>query len=50
MVSNRHSSLALADRVLLLEGGQIRANGTHAELSRHSASYRALMGIQADGH
>ena len=49
MISNRRSSLALADRVLLLEAGRIQANDTQSELSKHNVSYRALMGIRADG-
>lgn len=50
MISNRRASLALADRVLLLQAGRIQAHGTQSELSKNNASYRALMGIPADGH
>lgn len=50
MVSNRASSMAHADRVLLLEGGRILASGTHAQLAAEQPSYRALMGVDRHGH
>ena len=43
MVASRPSTLALADRVAFLEGGQIAATGTHAELLATHDGYRHLM-------
>ena len=43
LVVHRPSTLALADRVALLDGGTIVAVGTHAELMRSNDIYRALL-------
>jgi ATP-binding cassette, subfamily B, bacterial len=43
LVVHRPSTLALADRVALIEGGTIAATGTHAELMRTNSLYRALL-------
>jgi ATP-binding cassette subfamily B protein len=42
-VVHRPSTLALADRVALLEGGTIVAVGTHTELMKSNDLYRALL-------
>ena len=46
MVAHRRSALRHCDRVLLLEGGRIAAEGTHADLVAQSDMYRALVGAQ----
>lgn len=46
LITSRLSTLLLADRVLLLEGGRISASGRHAELAAHNAHYRDLLGIE----
>jgi ATP-binding cassette subfamily B protein len=43
IVAHRPSTVALADRVALLEGGRITAVGTHAELMARSAHYRSVI-------
>lgn len=43
VVANRASTVALADRVMLLEGGRIAAVGTHAELLARVPRYRDLL-------
>jgi len=45
IVTNRLSTILMADRVLLLGDGKIAAHGTHEELSASSSAYRDLMGI-----
>ncbi|QXI25499.1 ABC transporter ATP-binding protein [Pseudomonas vanderleydeniana] len=45
LISSRLSTLLLADRVLLLDGGRICASGTHSELLEHNPHYRDLLGI-----
>lgn len=49
VVAHRTSTVALADRVALLDGGTIVAVGTHAQLMADDARYRFVMGeIDAD--
>lgn len=43
VVAHRPSTVLLADRVALLDGGRVAAVGTHAELLRTSDAYRHLM-------
>jgi len=43
LVVHRPSTLALADRVALIDGGTVAATGTHTELMRTNALYRALL-------
>ncbi|HEY7880145.1 MAG TPA: ABC transporter ATP-binding protein [Streptosporangiaceae bacterium] len=43
VVAHRPSTVLLADRVALLDGGRIVAEGTHRELLARHAGYRALM-------
>jgi len=43
LVVHRPSTLALADRVALLDGGTIVAVGTHTELMEGNDLYRALL-------
>ncbi|WP_281205072.1 ABC transporter ATP-binding protein [Nocardia shimofusensis] len=46
LVAHRPSTAALADRVVLLAGGRIVAEGTHEQLLRIDSRYRELMGGQ----
>jgi len=48
LVVHRPSTLALADRVALLDGGRIAAVGTHSELLRSSGRYRSLLAERAE--
>jgi ATP-binding cassette, subfamily B, bacterial len=48
LVAHRPSTLALADRAALLDGGRIVAVGTHAELLRTSRRYRSLLAERAE--
>jgi len=43
LVVHRPSTLALADRVALIDGGTVAAVGTHHELMRSNDLYRALL-------
>jgi ATP-binding cassette subfamily B protein len=43
VVAHRPSTVLLADRVALLDGGVISAVGTHRELLADNARYRSLM-------
>ena len=46
-MAHRPSTVLLADRVALLDGGRIVAEGTHRELLARHAGYRALMSADA---
>jgi ATP-binding cassette, subfamily B, bacterial len=48
LVVHRPSTVALADRVALLEDGTIRAVGTHSELMETEPSYRAVLSQHAE--
>ncbi|HEY1455394.1 MAG TPA: ABC transporter ATP-binding protein [Candidatus Dormibacteraeota bacterium] len=43
LVVHRPSTLALADRVALIDGGTVVSTGTHTELMRSNELYRALL-------
>ncbi len=43
LVVHRPSTLALADRVVLIDGGRVVASGTHSVLMRTNELYRALL-------
>jgi len=46
VIAHRPATIALADRVAVLEGGRIVEQGTHAELVRSSGRYRALLALE----
>lgn len=48
LVVHRPSTLALADRVALLDGGTIVATGTHHELMETQPLYRAVLSQEAE--
>jgi ATP-binding cassette, subfamily B, bacterial len=48
IVVHRPSTVALADRVALLEGGRITHVGTHSELLATVPAYRAVLSAEAD--
>ncbi|MER5882638.1 ABC transporter ATP-binding protein [Streptomyces sp. NPDC001941] len=43
LIAHRRSTLGLADRIAVLDGGRLAAIGTHEELERDSALYRRLL-------
>ncbi|MFC7991845.1 ABC transporter ATP-binding protein [Streptomyces pilosus] len=43
LIAHRRSTLNLADRIAVLDGGRLADLGTHAELQRRSALYRRLL-------
>ena len=46
VIAHRPATIALADRVAILQDGRIVEDGTHAELLRRSARYRALLALE----
>ena len=49
LTAHRPSTVALADRVLLMVDGSVVAEGTHAELMDSSEQYRQLMTMEEEG-
>jgi ATP-binding cassette subfamily B protein len=47
VIAHRPATIALADRVAVLEGGRIVEQGTHGELIARSPRYRALLALEA---
>jgi len=45
VIAHRPATIALADRVAVVEGGRIAEEGTHAELAAGSSRYRALLAL-----
>ncbi|MBT6092772.1 MAG: ABC transporter ATP-binding protein [Acidimicrobiaceae bacterium] len=48
VIAHRLSTISLADRVVLMEGGRIVADGTHAHLLATEPRYRAIVAQIAD--
>ena len=48
VIAHRLSSISLADRVVLMEGGRVVADGTHADLLATDPRYAAIL-TQTDG-
>ncbi|HBV66441.1 MAG TPA: ABC transporter ATP-binding protein [Rhodopirellula sp.] len=46
MITHRPTSLAMADRTIVVEAGQVSDEGTHAELQQSNAFYQSLCGEQ----
>ena len=47
LISHRLGSARLADRIVVLDGGRIVEEGSHAELSRRGGLYAHLLAVQA---
>jgi ATP-binding cassette subfamily B protein len=48
VVAHRLSTLAAADRIVVLDGGRVADQGTHAELASRDGLYRRLWSIQSE--
>jgi ATP-binding cassette, subfamily B, bacterial len=48
VIAHRPATIALADRVAVLEGGRIVDVGTHGELLRRSERYRTLLALESE--
>ncbi len=49
IIAHRTSTLSLADRVVLLDEGRVRAVGTHAELLKREFRYREILAETIEG-
>ncbi|NEU13164.1 ABC transporter ATP-binding protein [Methylobacterium sp. BTF04] len=50
LISHRFSTVRMADRILVLEGGRVLESGTHAELQALGGRYSELFELQAAGY
>jgi ATP-binding cassette subfamily B protein len=50
LISHRFSTVRMADRIAVLEGGQISELGTHVELLELGGTYARLFLLQAEGY
>ena len=50
VIAHRLSTIGLADRVVLLEGGRVVADGTHAELMATEPRYAEVLARAEDEH
>lgn len=50
VISHRFPTVRMADRIIVLEGGQIREAGTHEELVARGERYAQLFRLQAQGY
>jgi ATP-binding cassette subfamily B protein len=50
LISHRFSTVRMADRILVLQAGEIHEQGTHEELVRRGGQYAELFELQAAGY
>ncbi len=50
IISHRFSTVRMADRILVLEKGELIESGSHAELMEKEGHYAALFKLQAQGY
>ncbi|HEX5023408.1 MAG TPA: ABC transporter ATP-binding protein [Candidatus Binatia bacterium] len=50
LISHRFSTVRMADRIVVIEGGQITEIGSHQELLRREGIYAQLFSMQAEGY
>jgi ATP-binding cassette subfamily B protein len=50
VISHRFSTVRMADRILVLDGGAIREDGTHSQLLAVGGTYAELFELQAAGY
>jgi len=50
LISHRFSTVRMADRILVLRGGELVDQGTHEELVARGGLYAELFGLQAAGY
>jgi ATP-binding cassette subfamily B protein len=50
LISHRFSTVRMADRIFVIEGGEISEQGTHAELLARNGTYARLFTLQAESY
>jgi ATP-binding cassette subfamily B protein len=50
LISHRFSTVRMADRIAVIEGGAISEIGSHRELVDRNGTYARLFSMQAEGY
>jgi ATP-binding cassette subfamily B protein len=50
LISHRFSTVRMADRIVVLEGGRVAEEGSHDELIRHGGRYSGMFELQASSY
>ncbi|MGH7874075.1 MAG: hypothetical protein ACREQO_17880, partial [Candidatus Binatia bacterium] len=50
LISHRFSTVRMADRIIVIDGGRIAEVGSHQELLRAEGIYAELFAMQAEGY
>jgi ATP-binding cassette subfamily B protein len=50
VISHRFSTVRMADRIIVLQNGEVAEQGTHDALVRTGGLYAELFGMQAAGY
>jgi ATP-binding cassette subfamily B protein len=50
LISHRFSTVRMADRIAVIQGGSITEIGTHQQLLRLEGTYAHLFSMQAEGY
>jgi ABC-type multidrug transport system fused ATPase/permease subunit len=50
LISHRFSTVRTADRIIVLDEGRVREDGTHEELIKLNGEYARLFNLQAEGY
>ncbi|MGW0515700.1 ABC transporter ATP-binding protein, partial [Crossiella sp. NPDC003009] len=50
LVAHRFSTVRIADKIIVIEGGKLVEQGTHTELMRQGGHYAYLFNLQAAGY
>ena len=50
LISHRFSTVRLADRIIVIEGGKIIEQGSHRQLMKKNGHYASMFNMQAEGY
>jgi ATP-binding cassette subfamily B protein len=50
LISHRFPTVRMADRIVLMDGGEVKEAGTHEELVAQGGTYARLFDLQASGY